>query len=67
MMDIKALAYGEKEYITALRRHFHAYPELGRHEVETTKRITEELENMGDRGDDVQRYYRLYRRYPRRA
>ena len=28
MMDIKALAYGEKEYITALRRHFHAHPEL---------------------------------------
>ena len=47
MMDIKALAYGEKEYITALRRHFHAHPELGRHEVETTKRITEELEKMG--------------------
>ena len=32
MMDIKALAYGEKEYIAALRRHFHAHPELGRHE-----------------------------------
>ena len=47
MMDIKALAYGEKEYITALRRHFHAHPELGRHVVETTKRITEELEKMG--------------------
>lgn len=47
MMDIKALAYGEKEYITALRRHFHVHPELGRHEVETTKRITEELEKMG--------------------
>ena len=47
MMDIKALAYGEKEYIAALRRHFHAHPELGRHEVETTKRITEELEKMG--------------------
>ena len=46
-MDIKALAYGEKEYITALRRHFHVHPELGRHEVETTKRITEELEKMG--------------------
>ena len=28
MMDIKALAYGEKEYIMALRRHFHAHPEL---------------------------------------
>lgn len=49
MMDIKALAYGEKEYITALRRHFHAHPELGRHEVETTKRITEELERWGSR------------------
>lgn len=46
-METKALAYKEKEYITALRRHFHAHPELGRHEVETTKRITEELEKMG--------------------
>lgn len=46
-MDIKALAYAEKEYIREQRRHFHAHPELGRCEVETTKHIVEELEKMG--------------------
>ena len=43
MMDIKALAYGEKEYITALRRHFHAHPELGRIRLNLTFRRALEM------------------------
>lgn len=46
-MNVKALALEEKDYITNMRRYFHAHPELGNHEYNTTKRIVEELTKMG--------------------
>lgn len=46
-MNVKELALAEKDYIVSMRRYFHAHPELGNHEVNTTKRIAEELQNMG--------------------
>lgn len=47
MIDTKALALAEKEYIVSQRRYFHQHPELGTHEVNTTKHIVSELEKMG--------------------
>lgn len=47
MMDCKALALQEKDYIIGLRRWFHAHPELGRHEIRTTERIVSELRSFG--------------------
>lgn len=47
MISVKELAHEEKDYIISMRRHFHSHPELGLHEVETTRRIAEELEHMG--------------------
>lgn len=38
---------GLEEYVIALRRHFHQYPELSFEEHETLKRIREELEKLG--------------------
>ena len=47
-MDIKALAYGEKRIYYGIAPPFPCPSRTGsRHEVETTKRITEELEKMG--------------------
>lgn len=46
-MDMKAMAAAEKEYIIGQRRWFHAHPELGREEVETTRHIVAELESLG--------------------
>ena len=46
-MDTKALALAEKDYIIGERRRFHAHPELGTEEYETTKHIAEELRRMG--------------------
>lgn len=37
----------EKEYITALRRHFHQYPEASLKEYETIARIKTELDDLG--------------------
>ncbi len=48
-MDTKALALQEKDYIIDLRRWFHAHPELGGHEKETTRRIADAL-----RGDGIE-------------
>ena len=36
-----------RDYLVALRRHFHSHPELSRHEFETAKRIEQELESFG--------------------
>ena len=46
-MDTKALALQEKDYIVGLRRWFHAHPELGGEEKETTARIVSELRAAG--------------------
>lgn len=45
-MDIKKLVHAEKEYGIGLRREFHQYPEMGRQEWNTAKRIEEELDRM---------------------
>ena len=47
MIDTKALALAEKDYIVNERRYFHSHPELGNHEVNTTKHIMAELKKMG--------------------
>lgn len=44
MFDILERLNQEKEYILALRREFHQYPELGLQELRTAKRIEEELD-----------------------
>lgn len=36
-----------KDYVVDLRRHFHAFPELGGEEIETQKKIIAELKDMG--------------------
>lgn len=46
-MNVKELALAEKDWIISLRRYFHQHPELGNHELNTTKRIVTELNNMG--------------------
>ena len=46
-MDIKSIAAKYEDYIIEMRRHFHAHPEVSMHEVETGKRIREELTKMG--------------------
>ncbi len=46
-MDAKTLAAAEKNYILAQRHYFHAHPELGREEKNTTAHIVEELQKMG--------------------
>lgn len=35
-----------EEYIISMRRHFHENPELSWEEMETSKRIIKELEDM---------------------
>ena len=44
---IKEIAGLHGEEITALRRHFHMYPELGWEEIGTTEKIAEVLEKLG--------------------
>lgn len=46
-MDINKEAELLSNYVVRLRKHFHMYPELGMQEYETSKRIKEELHNMG--------------------
>lgn len=45
-MDIKSLAEKYEDYIIEQRRYFHAHPELSLEEVETTKAIKKQLEDM---------------------
>ena len=46
-MNIRELALEQQNYIIETRRHLHAHPELGEHEVETTRFIKGQLESMG--------------------
>ena len=46
-MDIKSIAAKYDSYVIEMRRHFHAHPEVSGQEVETGKRIREELTKMG--------------------
>lgn len=46
-MDIKAIAAQYEQYVIEMRRHFHAHPEVSGQEVETSKRVKEELDKMG--------------------
>lgn len=46
-MNIQELAKEQEAYVIQCRRHLHAHPELGTEEVETTRFIKTELENMG--------------------
>ena len=46
-MDLKALAEKNHDYVVEMRRYFHRHPELSTQEVNTSKKICEELEKMG--------------------
>lgn len=46
-MDLKALAEKNHNYVVEMRRYFHRHPELSTQEVNTSKKICEELEKMG--------------------
>lgn len=45
-VDIKQLANKYKQYVIDMRREFHMYPEPSWYEVNTSKRIKEELDKM---------------------
>lgn len=44
---IREMSVANKDEIVAFRRHFHMHPEIAWNEVETTKRVTEELKKLG--------------------
>ena len=46
-MTVKPDVLAEKAYLTDLRRHFHAHPEVSLKEYETCKKIEGELDSMG--------------------
>lgn len=46
-MAVKPYVLAEKAYLTDLRRHFHAHPEVSLQEYETCKKIEAELDSMG--------------------
>lgn len=46
-MTVKPYVLGEQAYLTDLRRHFHAHPEVSLKEYETCKKIEAELDSMG--------------------
>ncbi|WP_313524654.1 amidohydrolase [Anaerotignum sp.] len=46
-MALKDYVLKEKDYITQLRRYFHAHPEVSLQEYETCKKIEEELDALG--------------------
>lgn len=46
-MAVKPYILEEKAYLTELRRHFHAHPEVSLKEYETCKKIEGELDSMG--------------------
>lgn len=46
-MDIRSLINENSDYVIEMRRHFHKNPELSMEEVETTKKVAEELDKMG--------------------
>lgn len=47
MIDYKKLAQKNQDYTVEMRRYFHKHPELSTKEVNTSKKICEELEKMG--------------------
>lgn len=47
MIEIKKLAEAEAAHLTALRRHFHAHPELSQQEFATMDFIEKELAALG--------------------
>ena len=47
MIDFKALAQKNHEYVVQMRRYFHKHPELSTKEVGTSEKICEELDKMG--------------------
>lgn len=49
MLDIQRLAEAEADHVTALRRHFHAHPELSQKEFATMDCIEAELSRLGIR------------------
>ena len=46
-MAVKPYVLAEQAYLTDLRRHFHAHPEVSLKEYETCKKIEAELDSMG--------------------
>lgn len=46
-MAVKPYVLAEQTYLTDLRRHFHAHPEVSLKEYETCKKIEAELDSMG--------------------
>lgn len=46
MLDIKSTVRSHMDYIVFMRRHFHMYPEPSTKEVETSRRIAKELDNI---------------------
>lgn len=46
-MPLKAYVKEEKEYLVAMRRYFHAHPEVSKKEFHTCERIEQELDQMG--------------------
>ncbi len=46
-MEVKPYVLAEQAYLTDLRRHFHAHPEVSLKEYETCKKIEAELDSMG--------------------
>ena len=46
-MGLKDYVVKNREYITEMRRYFHAYPEVSLKEYNTCKKIEEELDKMG--------------------
>lgn len=46
-MTVKPYVLAEQAYLTDLRRHFHAHPEVSLKEYETCKKIEAELDSMG--------------------
>ena len=45
--EIERTIRQENEELISLRRHFHAHPELSHQEYDTTKKLAEELEQLG--------------------
>ncbi len=45
--DLRRLAAANRDYVVALRRHFHTYPELSTKEFKTQERIVAELAALG--------------------
>lgn len=65
-MNIRQLAKEQEDYVIKCRHYLHAHPELGEHEVETTRYIREQLEVMGIPVQTFEGITGLYRHHRRR-